>query len=45
MRRPNPRWPTIASLEQAGLFVWGGWCPVGGRVGVGGLRRGAKQTE
>ena len=40
-----PHWPTIASPEQAGLFVWGGWCPVGGRVGVGGLHCGAKQTD
>ena len=39
----TPHWPMIASPEQAGPFVWGGWCPVGGHVGVGGLRRGAKQ--
>ena len=45
VRRLTPHWPTIASPEQAGPFVWGGWCPVGGRVGVGGLRHGAKQSH
>ena len=36
MRRLTPRWPTIASPEQAGPFVCGvGWCPVGGSCGGG----------
>ena len=34
------------SQPQAGWSIClGGWCLVGGRVGVGGLRRGAKQTD
>ena len=48
-RRPTPRWPTLACPEWDGCGLAhclpGGWCPVGGCVGVGGLRRGAKQTD